>query len=112
MVFMGGYMPAQCKEAQDLYDRINKAVELIPKDFVHHKALTRALKDRQESIHFTSPSAMDGRIQEVANLLDEYLPDSDQTPWASRISEIFSVEYEKEFTLSVFVCCGYYPIMK
>jgi len=88
-------MPAQySRDAQILHERIDRAIELIPEKFPRREDLVRALRGRQESIAFTAPGAMDGRISEVADILSEYLPDPDRTNWAFFISQIFSAGYE------------------
>ena len=83
-------VPAQSSSATILFSRINSIISLIPADFPQKSSVEKALRGRQDSIRFTAPGAMNGRWDEVGQILRSYLPDPDKEKWARDIAELFS----------------------
>jgi len=85
-------IPAQCAEATELHKRIDRIIELIPKDFKNQEMVEEGLRKRQGSIPFTAPTAMGARWREVAQILEANLPDPNKFAWAAEIADVFGKE--------------------
>ena len=80
-------------QSQDLVQRIERIIALIPDDFVSKDKLVESLKKREESISLTTPpDATSHRWQEIASLLSNFLPDPNKVSWAKKISKIMTAE--------------------
>ena len=73
---------------RELISRIEKVIELIPKDFKNRDNFIGSLTKRMESVKYTAPAALGLRVAEIANILDYYLPEGTHPELREQIGDI------------------------
>lgn len=78
---------------EELINRINMIINIIPNNFTERELVVLSLQDRLDSIPYTAPEIMVYRWNEVSDILSTNLPDIESCPWTKQIAELFGKPY-------------------